>query len=104
MSQWLMKQVLLESRGGLIRTYQYASNMTVEEYSCGAEVMISYQTPVAGKDYMGWFQTNQKHSPTTTRQISKYLSNERRSGDKSRVETQAWIEELQSKGTEHGGN
>jgi hypothetical protein len=92
-----MKRLLLESRGKLTREYQYASNMRVAEYSCGAEVMISYQTPVAGKDYMGWFETDRKFSSTTSRQIVKYLSNERKGNEKSRVETQSWIENLHYK-------
>jgi hypothetical protein len=76
------------SKGILLRTTGFASNMTVAEYSCGMEIMISYKTPVAGKNRLGWFRTDAYHSVTTTSHINKYGA---RAG---RIVEQGWIEKM----------
>ena len=50
------------------------SNMTLCILCDGAEVMFSYETPVAGHDNTGIaFRTTEKYSVTTTKHINKYL-------------------------------
>lgn len=72
----------------LLETTKFASNMRVAKYSCGMEIMISYETAVAGKDRLGWFRTNQTWSNTTTRHISKY------GAQGGRYVDQMWIDKL----------
>ena len=51
-----------------------ASNMTLLVLSNGAEILFSYETPVAGHDETGIaFRTTEKYSATTTKHINKYL-------------------------------
>jgi len=51
-----------------------ASNMTLLVLPTGAEVMFSYETPVAGHDQEGIaFRTTEKYSVTTTKHVNKYL-------------------------------
>ena len=50
-----------------------ASNMTLLVLSNGAEILFSYETPVAGHDETGIaFRTTEKYSATTTKHINKY--------------------------------
>ena len=50
------------------------SNMTLLVLSNGAEILFSYETPVAGHDLDGIaFRTTEKYSVTTTKHINKYL-------------------------------
>jgi len=60
-----------------------ASNMTVLELDNGTEILFSYSTPVAGKimpfyyhflTLPSFFVTEENYSRTTTRHISRYLS------------------------------
>ena len=51
-----------------------AANMTLVIFRNSAEIMFSYETPVAGHDRFGVaFRTTEKYSVTTSKHINKYL-------------------------------
>ena len=53
---------------------QIASNQTELMLADGTEILISYVTPVAARvPGLGWVQTSQKWSATTTKHINKWL-------------------------------
>jgi len=52
-----------------------AHNMRVLELDDGTEILFSYSMPVAGNNNLsGFFVTDALYSRTTTRHISRYLS------------------------------
>ena len=53
---------------------QIAPNQTEVMLADGTEILISYVTPVAARvPGLGWVQTSQKWSATTTKHINKWL-------------------------------
>jgi hypothetical protein len=58
----------------------------------GLCLLFSYETPVAGWDATGPFQTEKKFSATTTKHINKYLdSYGPETRENTRTVTQEWI-------------
>lgn len=56
-----------------MRLVQLGANQTLLKLK-GLEVLFSYETPVAGyQRNEGYFRTDTKHSPTTSRHINKYI-------------------------------
>lgn len=53
------------------------------------ELFISYRTPVAGKDRLGYFRTSTKYSVTTSKHINQYIGE-----NSTRIVPQEYIEGL----------
>jgi len=52
------------------------SNMTKVDFNNGDNILISYDTPVAGRVGDDFVVTEKKYSSTTTKHINKYFQNE----------------------------
>ena len=86
-----------------MRLRQIASNMTeltIEDgqYSDGCSkqhtILFSYETPVAGWDDMGAFETETKYSVTTSKHITKYFDGKERRQRIVRKVPQSFIDQL----------
>ena len=82
---------------------QLASNMTeltIEDgqYSDGCSkqhtILFSYETPVAGWDDMGAFESETKYSVTTSKHITKYFGGKERRQQVARKVPQSFIDQL----------
>lgn len=72
---------------------QIASNMN-ELAVDNASILFSYETPVAGWDDDGAFETETKYSVTTSKHISKYFGSKERRKRVARSVPQAYIDSL----------
>jgi hypothetical protein len=72
---------------------QIASNMT-ELAVDSASILFSYETPVAGWDDDGAFETETKYSVTTSKHISKYFGGKERRQQVARKVPQSFIDQL----------
>lgn len=72
---------------------QIASNMT-ELAVDSASILFSYETPVAGWDDDGAFETETKYSVTTSKHISKYFGGKERRQQVARKVPQSFIDSL----------
>ena len=82
----IIESKALESK--LLEITEFASNMRVAKYSCGMEILVSYENAVAGKDRLGWFRTKQTWSNTTSKHINTYGAKDGRYVD------QMWLDKL----------
>ena len=82
---------------------QIASNMTELEveikvlnstFTKQAAILFSYETPVAGWDDDGAFETETKYSVTTSKHISKYFGGPERRKQVARKVPQSFIDSL----------
>lgn len=71
---------------------QIASNMT-ELAIDNASILFSYETPVAGWDDDGAFETETKYSVTTSKHITKYFGGKERRAA-ARAVPQSYIDQL----------
>ena len=76
---------------------QIASNMT-ELAVDSASILFSYETPVAGWDDDGAFETETKYSVTTSKHISKYFGGKERRQQVARKVPQSFIDSLAGTG------
>jgi len=76
---------------------QIASNMT-ELAVDSASILFSYETPVAGWDDDGAFETETKYSVTTSKHISKYFGGKERRQQVARKVPQSFIDSLADTG------
>lgn len=72
---------------------QIASNMN-ELAVDNASILFSYETPVAGWDDMGAFETETKYSVTTSKHITKYFGGKERRQQIARKVPQSFIDQL----------
>ncbi len=72
---------------------QIASNMT-ELAIDNASILFSYETPVAGWDDKGAFETETKYSVTTSKHITKYFGGKERRQQIARKVSQSFIDQL----------
>tara|TARA_R110001592_G_scaffold230264_1_gene487062 strand:- start:1398 stop:1637 length:240 start_codon:yes stop_codon:yes gene_type:complete len=72
---------------------QIASNMT-ELAVDNASILFSYETPVAGWDDDGAFESETKYSVTTSKHITKYFDGKERRQRIVRKVPQSFINEL----------
>ena len=72
---------------------QIASNMT-ELAVDSASILFSYETPVAGWDDVGAFESETKYSVTTSKHISKYFGGKERRQQVARKVPQSFIDSL----------
>ena len=72
---------------------QIASNMT-ELAVDSASILFSYETPVAGWDDDGAFETETKYSVTTSKHINKYFGGKERRQQVARKVPQSFIDQL----------
>jgi hypothetical protein len=72
---------------------QIASNMT-ELAIDNASILFSYETPVAGWDDDGAFETEIKYSVTTSKHITKYFGGKERRVAVARTVPQSYIDQL----------
>jgi hypothetical protein len=73
-------------------------NLNILTLPRGVEILFSYQTPVAGSDDSGPFQTMNWYSATTTRHINEYLARFGLNSKNARKVSQDYLEEwLESK-------
>ena len=72
---------------------QIASNMT-ELAVDNTSILFSYETPVAGWDDHGAFETENYYSVTTSKHISKYFGGKERRKQVARSVPQSYIDSL----------
>ena len=59
-----------------------------------ASILFSYETPVAGWDDGGAFETETKYSVTTSKHITKYFGGKERRQQIARKVSQSFIDQL----------
>lgn len=77
---------------------QLGSNMS-EVALNNTSILFSYETPVAGWDDEGAFESATKYSVTTSKHISKYFGGKERRKQVARTVTQSFINNLVGENT-----